>query len=206
MIPATGDYRDQTSSGVEFKLVGNVGRNLTLRATFSCNSFINTRFFRPSRPFLAAAHAAARARSLDPDLATQVTQDFLTSRENHLAKNIYRTVNLAGRYSFAPGARVRPCAARPRPRHYHARFHRGEPLRQLPTPHRQPELELPARREERIQRRHRIRQRLYVYPLQGAPKLNLNVHGGILIERSIRRRKVRFSLKPRILRIRQNTR
>lgn len=122
VIPATGDYRDQTSSGVEFELVGNVLRNLTLRGTYSYNSVINTRFFPLVRPFLAAAQAAARARGLDPDLATQITQDFLEAQENNLAKNIRRTANLVARYSFtqgalrgvAAGAAARWTAGRPR--------------------------------------------------------------------------------------------
>ena len=103
VIPATGDYRDQTSSGVEFELVGNVVRNLTVRATYSYNSVINTRFFPLVRPFLAAAQDAARARGLDPDLATQITQDFLESQENNLAKNIRRTANLVVRHTFSQG-------------------------------------------------------------------------------------------------------
>ncbi|MCE2862443.1 MAG: TonB-dependent receptor plug domain-containing protein [Opitutaceae bacterium] len=121
-IPANGDYRDQTSSGVEFELVGNVMRNLTLRGTYSYNSVINVRFFPLVRPFLAAAQTAARARGLDPDLATQITQDFLEAQENNLAKNIRRTANLVARYSFtqgalrgvAAGAAARWTAGRPR--------------------------------------------------------------------------------------------
>jgi hypothetical protein len=103
-LPATGDYRDQTSTGTEFELVGNPTRDLTVRATYSYNSVENTRFFPLVRPFLAEAQAVARARGLDPDLATQVTQDFLENQENNLAKNIRRTANLVARYSFSQGA------------------------------------------------------------------------------------------------------
>lgn len=104
VLLATGDYRDQTSTGTEFELVGNPTRDLTVRATYSYNSVQNTRFFPLVRPFLAAAQAAARARGLDPDQTTQVTQDFLDNQENNLAKNIRRTANLVVRYSFSQGA------------------------------------------------------------------------------------------------------
>ena len=98
-----GDYRDQTSTGFEVELVGNPTRNLTLRATYSQNEVEYTRFFPLVRPVLAEAREAARAQGVDPDLATEVTRDFLENQEGITGAARRWTANATARYTFIEG-------------------------------------------------------------------------------------------------------
>jgi outer membrane receptor for ferric coprogen and ferric-rhodotorulic acid len=99
----TGDYRDQTTKGWEFELQTNVTRNWTMRATYSMNRVVFTRFFPLVRPFLEAARTAAQARGLDPDDATAVTQQLIDDTEGAVRAVRRETANIATRYSFSAG-------------------------------------------------------------------------------------------------------
>ena len=99
----TGDYRDQTTKGWEFELQANVTRSWTLRASYSMNRVVFTRFFPLTRPLLAQARTAASALGQNPDIATQITAQFLADQEGAVTSVRRETANLATRYSFERG-------------------------------------------------------------------------------------------------------
>lgn len=99
----TGDYRDQETQGWEIELQTNVTRNWTLRATYSMNRSQFGRFFPLVRPYLEAARAAAKARGLDPEDATSVTQQLIDDTEGAVRAVRRETANIATRYSFTEG-------------------------------------------------------------------------------------------------------
>lgn len=99
-LVGTGDYQDQSTEGWEFEAQTNLTRRWTLRAAYSVSWTTYTHFYPMVQPYLAAAKAAARARGLDPDNATLLTQQLIASTEG-AAGNIRReTANLVTRYKF----------------------------------------------------------------------------------------------------------
>jgi outer membrane receptor for ferric coprogen and ferric-rhodotorulic acid len=98
-----GDYRDQSARGWEFELQSNLRRNWTLRASYSMNRTRFESFFPLTRGVLERARAAASARGLNPDTATQVTRDFLFEQEGATGSVRRETANLATRYAFEGG-------------------------------------------------------------------------------------------------------
>jgi outer membrane receptor protein involved in Fe transport len=99
----TGDYRDQSTKGWEFELQTNLTRTWTLRASYSTNRVIYTRFFPLTRPRLAQAREAASASGLNPDLATEITAQLLADQEGAISAVRRETANIATRYSFEQG-------------------------------------------------------------------------------------------------------
>jgi outer membrane receptor for ferric coprogen and ferric-rhodotorulic acid len=102
-LQGTGDYRDQASRGWEVEVLGNMTRRWTLRATYTMNRVVFSRFFPLVRPYLAAARVAARARGLDAATATSITQDLIDNTEGAVMAVRRETANLATRYNFTEG-------------------------------------------------------------------------------------------------------
>jgi len=99
----TGDYRDQQTEGWEFESQINLTRQWTVRATYSMNNVQFSRFFPLVRPYLAAARAAARAQGLDPDDATQITQQLIDDTEGAVRSVRRETASITTRYTFTAG-------------------------------------------------------------------------------------------------------
>ncbi|MEO6244118.1 MAG: TonB-dependent receptor plug domain-containing protein, partial [Opitutaceae bacterium] len=99
----TGDYRDQETEGWEIESQLNLNRQWTVRATYSMNRVQFGRFFPLLRPYLEAARAAAKAQGLDPDNATQITQQLIDDTEGAVRATRRETANLTTRYSFTEG-------------------------------------------------------------------------------------------------------
>jgi outer membrane receptor for ferric coprogen and ferric-rhodotorulic acid len=102
-LVGTGDYRDQETEGWEIESQINLTRQWTVRATYSMNRSLFGRFFPLVRPYLAAARVAARARGLDPEDATVVTQQLLDDTEGSVSAVRRETANITTRYSFTQG-------------------------------------------------------------------------------------------------------
>lgn len=102
-VIGTGDYRDQLTKGWEFEIQGSVTRNWTVRANYSTNNVVFTRFYPMVGPYLAAARAAASAQGLDPDVATQVTTDLIEQSEGAVRAVRRETASLVTRYSVNEG-------------------------------------------------------------------------------------------------------
>lgn len=103
-LVGTGDYRDQSTKGWEFELQSNLSPNWTMRATYSVNWSIYTRFYPLVQPYLALARSAATARGQDPDNATAITRQLIASTEGAAGNLRRETANLATRYKFSEGA------------------------------------------------------------------------------------------------------
>ena len=97
------DYRDRTSTGWEYQLVGNVTRNWTVLAAVSNNATDYTRFFPLLGQFLTEARTTAKARGLDPDGATVLTREYLADQDGSTAATKRATASLTTRYSFTEG-------------------------------------------------------------------------------------------------------
>ena len=102
-LKGTGDYRDQRTEGWELEVQANPSRQLTVRASYSMNRVRFGRFFPLVRPYLAQAEAAAKARGLDPDVATTITQQLIDDTEGAVSVVRRETANLTTRYSFTQG-------------------------------------------------------------------------------------------------------
>ncbi|PAW80529.1 MAG: hypothetical protein B9S27_05960 [Opitutia bacterium Tous-C8FEB] len=99
----TGDYRDQSSEGYEAEIQLNLSRQWTVRATYSMNQVVFSRFFPLTGDALGRARVAARQQGLDPDTATQLTTQFLVDQEGAVNAVRRETANLVTRYSFDRG-------------------------------------------------------------------------------------------------------
>ncbi len=99
----TGDYRDQETEGWEAEVQMNLNRQWTVRATYSMNRVQFGRFFPLLRPYLEAARAAAKAQGLDPDTATQITQQLIDDTEGAVRSVRRETASITTRYSFTEG-------------------------------------------------------------------------------------------------------
>lgn len=102
-LQGTGDYRDQETRGWEVEMLTNLTRQLTVRATYSMNQTFYSRFFPLVRPYLAAAQDAAKARGLDPEVATNTTLDLIENTEGAVRAVRRETASVVARYSFAEG-------------------------------------------------------------------------------------------------------
>jgi outer membrane receptor for ferric coprogen and ferric-rhodotorulic acid len=102
-LVGTGDYRDQRTEGWEAEIQTNLSRQWTVRATYSMNRVSYGRFFPLVRPYLAQAQAAAKARGLDPDNATTITQQLIADSEGAVSVVRRETANITTRYSFTEG-------------------------------------------------------------------------------------------------------
>jgi len=100
----TGDYRDQTAEGYEAEIQLNLTRQWTVRATYSMNRVVFTRFFPLTGDALGLARTAAQQRGLNPDEATQLTAQFLLDQEGAVRAVRRETANLITRYGFERGA------------------------------------------------------------------------------------------------------
>jgi len=101
---ATGDYRDQTSTGYEVEIQFNPTRQWAFRATYSMSRVVFTRFFPFTGDALGRARAAAQERGLNPDEATLLTAQFLGDQEGAASSVRRETASLVTRYSFDRGA------------------------------------------------------------------------------------------------------
>lgn len=102
-LQGTGDYRDQRTEGWEAEIQTNINRQWTVRATYSMNRVSYGRFFPLVRPYLAQAQAVAKARGIDPDNATAITQQLIADTEGAVSVVRRETANLTTRYSFTDG-------------------------------------------------------------------------------------------------------
>jgi outer membrane receptor for ferric coprogen and ferric-rhodotorulic acid len=97
------DYRDIISTGWEFQVVANLSSNWTLTGGFSTNETESTRFFPLLEARLTEARANAPARGLDPDVATELTREYLSEQDDNAALTKRATANLTTRYTFTTG-------------------------------------------------------------------------------------------------------